>query len=213
MHTLYIPDGHRRYAQKHKISLEEAYAKGGENIARIIKWLSKKGVSDISIFILAEHNLNRREEEVLAIAKGARYVIEHYFITDPEIMKFKFDVVTTEEGGLVSKVKAHFLEIAEATKDNDETRVNFLVGYSGETEVTTALESNPQTYRELVGLSRLKPIDIIIRADPIIRLSESPILPIHKNTAFFATRNLNPEVTTKDLKKILEDYRRHGNQT
>ena len=213
MHALYIPDGNKRYAQKHRISLEEAYSEGGKNVARIIRWLSEEGVKDISVFVLAEHNLERPAEDVLAIARGSRHVIEHYFIPNPEMMKLKFEVIGTIEDnqGLVSKVRAPFFEIAQATKNNLDGKVNFLVGYSGESEITKALKSTPKTYKDLVNQSQLKSIDLIIRAGPIVRLSESPILPINKNTAFFATGSLNPEVTEKDVRNILRDYRDYGN--
>jgi len=190
MHVLYIPDGNRRYAKQNKLSLEEAYVEGGRSISKVIKSLIKEKVNEISIFILAEHNLKRNLEEILAIAKGARKVIENYFISDKELMKIKYEVLSTID----SEVKLPFLELVKLTENNSAKKVNFLVGYSGE-------------HAE----KQINPVDVAIRAGQIIRLSDT--FPIHKNTAFYSTGKLNPEVTEKEISKIFENYREYGKPT
>ena len=210
MHALYIPDGNKRFSRKKGMSLKEAYQKGGENIARIIKWLNSEGVNEVSLFLFATHNLSRKEEEVLAIAEGAKYAADSYFISDSELMKRRFEVIGTTSSGLVEKVRSPFLKIAQNGQPNSQSRVNFLVGFSGEDEITQALQSKPSSYKELSAQSMISPIDLVIRAGPIVRLSEAPILAIHPYTAFFGIPHLNPEVTEMDIRKIVKEYREHS---
>ncbi len=51
MHVALIPDGNRRWARKHNLSLEEAYKKGIEHFGDFLKWSHEFGVNEVTVWV------------------------------------------------------------------------------------------------------------------------------------------------------------------
>ena len=64
-----IPDGNRRYAKKHGISLEESYNLGVDKFIAVCEWAREYGISEISFYALSKENLNRNKKQLSILFK------------------------------------------------------------------------------------------------------------------------------------------------
>ncbi|HIH29915.1 TPA: hypothetical protein HA243_00805, partial [Candidatus Micrarchaeota archaeon] len=58
-HIAIIPDGNRRWAAKHGISIPVAYERGIDNIANVLKWCRKNGVRTLTMWGFSTENFMR----------------------------------------------------------------------------------------------------------------------------------------------------------
>ena len=59
-----IPDGNRRYAEKHGMPRIEGFRRGAETLRAFLDFCSRKHISTMIIYALSEDNLKRTEDEL-----------------------------------------------------------------------------------------------------------------------------------------------------
>ncbi len=178
MKLFYIPDGHRRFAERQGCTLADAYAIGYRVLLdEIIKPLFAEGtVSRLDIFLLSNLNLQRRDHEELRILleNGEKLLLS-----------------LIDECRSIAAIKtlgsyyANNLEIADVTG----RQLNLILG---------------SRTGDDIGCDE---VDVFLRSGGELRLSGAPRTLIGDYTQFFAIDKLHPDLTFGDIDRCLGDYR------
>lgn len=206
-HILIIPDGTRRFAQKKKIPLAQAYKISAAKIGSAIKWvLGDFDVQQLTIYALSYDNVVKRKKtgtspilnSILNEAKKAKH--------RDFIKKQKVKIRILGETQLFSK-KARLAKktIEFMTSPNKNKKLNILAGYSGRREIVSASAfSNPNSFQSHLWLQ--DSIDLIVRTAGNFRLSDCPLYQSSYAELFFLEK-LFPEIARADIECVLKDWR------
>ena len=221
-HIAIIPDGNRRFARQRGKNPWEGHRDGAETFNKLLEWCKDAGVKELSFWGFSTENLERDKVEVDFLFKILGEFCDNALkrINDEEVkgkvrIKFcgTFEKIPPKN---VEKMK----KIMEITKNNEEYKLNLLIGYGGREEITQAAKKIAKEVKE----GKLKPDDITqevfqkhlyLQSEPdlIIRTSEhrlSGLLPwqsIYSEIIFLKDKHW-PEFTQKDFKKCLEEFAR-----
>ena len=198
-HIAIIPDGNRRYAKKHKISLEQSYQTGIDQVFKISSKFFDVGVNEISIFGFSKENWKRKESNInllhnLFFKNGKRFLKEKNknvrinFIGD--LSKFKKELVNL------------FEKIQMLTLKNDRI-LNICLNYSGRDEIVHAVNKSKNCSVKSIqdNLFIKNDIDLLIRMGGYHRISGFCIWQIPYSEIYFE-KKLWSELTEKDVEKI-----------
>ncbi len=216
-----IPDGNRRYARAHGLSLRDGYLKGVETIQRFLKYVREKTETrHVYIYTLSLENVMRRSRQELSflfnlfrkeareILSGNKYNARIRFIGRRNV--------------LPEDVQKLMGEIEEETKRNDEFEVILAIGYTGLAEVADmarniakkvcAGEIKAEEIDEQVVYANLyapdvPPPDFILRTSgEQITSGFLPIQGVYSELIFYP--KYWPELTEADFEAIYAEYRR-----
>ena len=174
-HIGLIPDGNRRWAREKGLEPWEGHRKGGEKIELFLDWCNdNEGISEISIYLLSEENFKRPAEELLKLYK--LYENELAKLIDSEKIhkrRVRIYIVSTNVKAFPENLVRVFHRLETATKDYENKVLNLLIGYTGQSEILSAVSSPLNRLKNLLfGLSeqdlknnlRVKtPCDFVIR--------------------------------------------------
>jgi undecaprenyl diphosphate synthase len=184
-----IPDGNRKYAKEHGISLTESYMRGATIAENIVKRaLMRNDIEKIVFYALAKPNLElRNEEEVNAILKGINKAIELFERIDGVSVRVFGD-------NTCGKVKYLF-----DRKYNPSSRlsVSLLINYSPEWD----LETRP------IRTNVIPALDLIIRPR---EQKLSGFLPVQSaNSQLYFPDCFWTDFTPSQFDRIIEDYKQN----
>ena len=214
MHVAIIPDGNRRWAWKHGVSLEEAYKRGIDRFFSIAKFLRRKDVREVTVWAFSTENFQRKEEEKKTLWR----LFELYLKQGLERMDGEKEVRVRFIGRLhlfPKHLQEMMAEVMAETKDRGPYVVNFLMGYGGKAEVVDGVSAllkacpkgDPERLVEdYFYTGPLSEVDIIVRYGGEMRLSG--FLPIKGAYAeLFFLRKLWPDADEKDFEEILKEFK------
>lgn len=174
----YIPDGHRRFAEKRGCSLQEAYTEGFRVLADEIldPLFELNEVAAVDVFCLSNLNLRRR--------------------LPPELETFLEEGATALER-LCNRCKTYasvrtvgsFLQRNIEIQGASDRLVTFVIGSSIEDDLGCG------------------PVDLFMRSGGELRLSGAPRSIIGSYTQFYSIRKLHPEVRFSDVERCLLEFR------
>jgi len=219
-HIAFIPDGNRRFAKERGKPAWWGHKEGEKVFEKILEWCRDAGVKEVSIWGMSTENLDRDKKEVdflfeLFEELCDKFVKEHNDKKNKDKVRIKFI-------GNFEKLPAKLLEkmnkVMDLTKDNDEYKLNVLVGYGGRWEITKAAKKIAKEVKE----GKLEPEDITpkvfeehleLQSEPdlIIRTSEqrlSGIFPwqgVYSEIIFLKDKYW-PELTKEDFKACLDEF-------
>ena len=219
-HIAIIPDGNRRFAKQKGKKAWYGHKEGEKVFEKVLEWCKEAGVKEVSFWGLSTENLEREKEEVdflfeLFEELCDKFVKEHNDKKNKDKVRIKFI-------GNFEKLPAKLLEkmnkVMDLTKDNDEYKLNVLVGYGGRWEITKAAKKIAKEVKE----GKLEPEDITpkvfeehleLQSEPdlIIRTSEqrlSGIFPwqgVYSEIIFLKDKYW-PELTKEDFKACLDEF-------
>lgn len=178
MKLFYIPDGHRRYAQKMSCSLEEAYNEGLRVlIEEILNPLFQASlVTSVDVFCLSNLNLQRRDEREL----------EGFLRQGPDFLRSLIDRCS------------HYASIRTVGTYLPE---NISIKTVPDRQITLVIGS--RTADDL----GCPPVDIFIRSGGELRLSGAPRSVIGDYTQFYVIDELHPLVRAGHIMHCLKSYR------
>ena len=214
MHVAIIPDGNRRWAWKHGVSLEEAYKRGIDRFFSIAKFLRRKDVKEVTVWAFSTENFQRKEEEKKILWR----LFELYLKQGLEQMDKEKEVKVRFMGRLhlfPKHLQEMMEEVMAETKDRGPYVVNFLMGYGGKAEIVDGVSAllkvcpkgDPERLIEdYFYTGPLSEVDIIVRYGGEMRLSG--FLPIKGAYAeLFFLRTLWPDASEKDFEEILKEFK------
>jgi undecaprenyl diphosphate synthase len=204
MNILLIPDGNRRWAVEHKMGFDEGYAACAKKLAQTFEALNEWGIKEVWVVACTVKNLSRPPEQVESFLN--RFSEVQDFTDLPLGLDASGDLDALPEP---FKTKYKRLRVPK----NAAFVVHYLVPWSIDDEIMRLVNhfrgrTVPVTMAELMRHSDVqKPIDLIIRAGKVSRLSamipwQSPYAELH-----FVDK-LWPDVTKKDIRNALDFYHR-----
>ncbi len=201
---LLIPDGDRRWAKEHNVSIRQGYSKMMEKVVVAINELKKQNINSVYLSCCSVNNLSRPIEQVKAFLDE--------FLTLPDIIKLKVKVIPLGNlDALPLDYKEKYLSLKESTKNNNEFIVYYLLAWSMDDEIVRIYNKLIPKYKKITkeilfqNTDIKEEINLIIRAGKRKRLSS--FVPINSpySEIFFLDKYF-PDLTSKDILDALDFY-------
>ncbi len=213
-----IPDGNRRWARTHRLSVLNGYDKGVKKFISFSEWCMQYGINNIVVWAFSTENFDRKNNE-----KNTLFSLYSRVANDRSIIKrlhrnrTRFRVVG-DTARLPASLKRSLARLENETKCYKERVINMLIGYGGKADIIHAvkkavrnLNSAAMVSEEAIQrylLSNAVPeIDFVIRTSGEKRLSGFMPWQTEYSELYFSKR-LWPDFTRDDLRNALADYRR-----
>jgi undecaprenyl diphosphate synthase len=219
-HIAIIPDGNRRWAKQRGLPAWEGHREGAKVFEKLLSWCKEFGVEEISFWAASTENLERDKQEVDFLLKlfgdmCDKFIKQHYDNKIKDKARIRF---IGDQKRIPQWLREKMQKVTDLTQNNDDYKLNMLVGYGGRWEISRAA----QKIAEKVQQGKLKVQDINAEVfqkhlqledepDLIIRTSEqrlSGLLPwqgIYSEIIFIKDKHW-PEFSKEDFKKCLEDF-------
>jgi len=203
-----IPDGNRRYAEKHGIPRIEGFRKGAETLRKFLDFCSEKNVSIIIVYALSEGNLKRSRNELEELFTVYQEEFQKYLNPDSHRKQVRFQFYSTQPDALPTSLKEVMTQLTEATKAYTKYCIKVLMAWSAQHEFLNAClkavgRLTPSKIESLL-MVKDKP-DLIIRTGQYQRLSDFLSIQAQYSELYFI-KKLFPECTEEDWEAALTWY-------
>ena len=220
IHLGIIPDGSRRWSNKHNIALGD-WRKSGQAVDDIITHVfnERPEVAEFSIWAMSTENVDRDDYSrklVYSLLEGKLKDIIANPLVDEK--KLKVNIVGSRIGDTPKIVRDLAAELTDKTSVHEGGRtLNICIGYGGRAEILNAVMESSKWLRKNPLIAKLhrnvferylmipRPLDILIRTGGERRLSGFMLYQVEYAELFF-TDTLWPDFTTKELDSILREY-------
>ena len=174
-HVGMIPDGNRRWAKARGLDPWEGHREGAGKTELFIEWfIDHEDISEVTFYGLSEENFKRPAEELEKLYE--LYEDELTTLINKEKIhkqRVRINIISTNVKPVPSNLIHVFNRIRTETQGYDNKVLNMLIGYTGQSELLSAVSSPLNRVKNLLfGLSEqdlknsLKvktPCDFIIR--------------------------------------------------
>lgn len=214
-HIAFIMDGNGRWAKRRGLPREAGHRAGAKVFQRIVEYCLDIGIPTVTVYAFSTENWRRPEKEVDAIMELLeRYIddtFSKYADRDVEIV-----FVGRRDGltpGLIEK-----MERLENESRGRKSRVNIALNYGGRDEIVRAvnrlyeagkLPCDEASLSAALDCAGRPDPDLVVRTGGDLRTSNF-LLWESAYAEYFFTGTLWPDLTERELDRILSDYaRRH----
>ncbi|MFA5050327.1 MAG: polyprenyl diphosphate synthase [Candidatus Micrarchaeia archaeon] len=209
-----IPDGNRRWAKKHNISKEEAYATGIRKIGEVLKWCREKDIRILTMWGFSLENFRRDEKELLKLFELFKKNLVKALVSSE---KEKFDVKVKFLGrtSLFPKEISEMMKKAEKESENREKyQLNLLMSYGGRAEIIDAVNTiikkgikkiDEKTFQNYLYTKAIPDPDLIIRTSGEKRLSGLMPWQSAYSELYFCDK-LWPDFKKEDFEDAIDNY-------
>lgn len=213
-HIVLFPDGNRRWAKEHGISISDGYLKGKDKFNDFLFWCKTRGVNVVTVFGFSSENWRRPQDQVDFLM----HVFEKYL--GEGIERFNQEGVRVKIIGqkykLSDSLKKVVEEVEKATAGNTAMHLNLAVSYGGRWDIVNAAKEiikkgiDPETLTEDIFASYLSTAglpepDLIIRAGGETRLSNFVLWQGAYSELYFSDK-LWPDFSEQDLETVLAEF-------
>ena len=215
-----IPDGNRRWANKHKMSFAEGYSIGVNKFIDFAEWCKGYGVKNITVWAFSTENFKRPSAE-----RKVLFSIYEKVANDENIIsrlhknKTRFEVVGNISL-LPSRLQAALHNVEQETSQYKDRVINMLIAYGGRDDLLHAAkelamnfaqkkirEINEAVFRRFMFSARIPDPDLVIRTSGEQRLSGFMPWQTGYSELYFS-RKLWPDFTRRDLSLAIKEYSR-----
>lgn len=199
-----MPDGNRRFARDKEISLNDAYIEGAKTLEIGTKFFLTGNISDTFIYHAMSAYTHKRTDFSLepiyeVFRKTFRDLAEENYFENNNISFRAID-----HSGRVPRDIIDITKEIELSTKNSDRNLFILLGYSLEQDYNDAIARNPRNYDDLRDGLIFSDIDLVIRPKEM-RASRGPVYAMAQSQMIILNR-LNPEVSAKDFKDVLNEY-------
>ncbi|HMF31210.1 MAG TPA: polyprenyl diphosphate synthase [Candidatus Lokiarchaeia archaeon] len=134
-HVGLIPDGNRRWAEKHHIQPFEGHRMGYQKVKDLLDWALESGIKTLTLFAFSTENFNRSPAEVEALMEifisGLQELAE-----EDKLHKNQVKVGFLGNRSMITESlleRMHTLE--DVTKDYGKFQLNLAIAYGGRDEI------------------------------------------------------------------------------
>ena len=209
-HIAFIMDGNNRWSKKNNKNKYYAYKKGASTLINLTNSIfDKTNAKYVSAFALSKNNLNRSKNLITTLKKILLEFLDKTISKNNNNFNIKF----IGDRNFLSKEINQKIEKIEKFKINSKKTLFIFINYSGKDDIEQAaykLYSNKakKSKRSLKTYLLTKNIpdpDLLIRSGGFSRLSDFIIYQVTFTELIF-TNKLWPDITNRDLFKILNKY-------
>ena len=208
-HIAFIMDGNGRWGRKKNKSRNFGHLRGLEKVKTTVKDLIKLKIPIATFYVFSSENWKRPKNEIVFLFK----LIKKYFVE--EIKRVISQGVKVNILGEINKlpkdVKLILKDAEKLTKKNKKIIVNLAINYGSRNEIINAIKKlkkiSIRNIEKNLYTKNLPNPDILIRTGGYKRLSNFMLWQLSYSELFFIEK-LWPDFQTKDLKKIIEQYKK-----
>ncbi|CAK9141686.1 unnamed protein product [Ilex paraguariensis] len=222
-HVAVSPDGHRRWARKRGLPMDEGYRALGRGMADLIRLCCKWGVPVLTFFAYSTENMSRSKEDVDSFMNWCEMWIKSVAMEKWMRNNVRLSVIG-DKSMLPNSLQQVISEAEEALKAN--TRLHFIIGlsYGGRYDILQACKSVASKVKD--GLIQLEDIDqsifeqeletkctkfpnpdLHIRTSGELRLSNFMLWQVHFTEFYFANKCF-PDFEEADFIEALNSYQK-----
>jgi len=162
LHVGLIPDGGRRWAKNHNVSLSESYAVSRDLIVEIAKYLFSEGVVELSIYLSSVQNFRRTESEINSFTTVTSNGISNEILKLAKLENTEVKVVG-DDSSLSSKTISLLANHNKKLNNKYSRRINLCISYNPSEEIEYAIKQREGDSSFVEYLWVKKPVDLIIR--------------------------------------------------
>ena len=212
-HIAIIPDGNRRWAAKHGISIPVAYERGIDNIANVLKWCRKNGVRTLTMWGFSTENFMRDRNEVHNLFSLFDKKLSEGLKKD--YRKYKVRVrFLGRISDFPKQVQEKMRKAESDTAKNGKYSLNLMLAYGGRNEIIDAVNQalskgmkkvDEKSFSSLLYMEESP--DLVIRTSGEIRTSG--FLPWQSAySEFYFSKKLWPDFNESEFNKALGEFAR-----
>ena len=216
IHIALIPDGNRRWAEKHKKPVWYGHLIGAQRMEQFARWcLSDPEIKTVSIYALSTENLKRSDVELDKLWDIYKRELGK-LKTDKDIIEKKVKVnVLGDTTTWRPDVRTTAKELMGATRQYGGRVLNVLVSYGSKFEILNAMKKAVKFGVKKIPFAEsmfhkflmvTQPVDLIIRTGGQHRISNFLLYQAAYAELYF-TDKLWPDFTKKDFEKALKWYK------
>ena len=198
MHIGIIPDGNRRWAKRHHVSLDRAYAIGFRNGIDLALQLPDVGFRYITFYGLTNDNYNYRPPD--QVESLLSQIISSMVVETPLLLR---NGIRMNFHGQIKNFRLEHrrdlkkIEQSTASIENPAANINVLINYSSEWDLRAGSER--------FATKSIPPCDFIFRSGDVKRLSG--FLPMQSaNASLHFSSKLWPDVQPTDVLKVAAKF-------
>ena len=204
-------DGNNRWSKLNSYSKYTGYKTGADNLFKLSSYIFDNfDVNIISAFALSSSNLLRPNKDILTIKKVLNYSLD-------KILKQKINFKIEFIGNLRFLDKELKKKINEIKKLNlfikNKKQLLIFINYSGQDDILRSvnrltnsnLKVSKKNFSDNLYTKKIQDPDILIRSGGYIRLSNFMLFQLSFTELFFL-KKLWPDLSTKDVKKIINKF-------
>ena len=215
-HVAIIMDGNARWARRNGLSIPEGHRAGYENIAKVTRHLTDRGVAQATLFAFSTENWNRPEDEVEALMDLATEAIER------GVRRFHEEGVRLRHvgyedrlpHGMVAKIK----RAERLTEENGRFSLNLAFDYGGRHEIVNAVKRilsdgvapddvDEDLMSRYLFTSGIPDPDMIIRTGGEYRISNFMIWQ-SAYSEFYSSEVMWPDFGEEEIEAAIDAYAR-----
>ena len=221
-HIGLIPDGNRRWAKERCLEPWEGHAKGGEKVELFLEWCSDhEDIGEITVYLLSEENFKRPAQELGRLYK--LYEDELTKLINKERIhkdRVRINIISTNAKPVPRNLARLFHRIRTVTKGYDNKVLNLLIGYTGQSEILSAISSPLNRGKNLLfglrqtdlkkSLKVKTPCDFIIRTGEESEEREAKSGFLLWQSAYAEYYHINkffPDVTEEDFNEAWDHFK------
>ncbi|VVB99445.1 Tritrans,polycis-undecaprenyl-diphosphate synthase (GGDP specific) [uncultured archaeon] len=210
-HIAIIPDGNRRWAKKHGATKLEAYDKGIDNIANVLKWCKKYKIKTLTMWGFSTENFMRDRQEVRGLFdlfnKKLSEGLKHDYKKYNARVRFLGQI-----SSFPRDVQEKMRKAEKDTEKNGKYTLNLMLAYGGRQEILDAVQKaiakglkkvDEKTFSSLLYMEECP--DLVIRTSGEQRTSG--FLPWQSSySEFYFSKKLWPDFNEREFRRALSDY-------
>ena len=212
-HVGLIPDGGRRWAVLHGVSLTESYHKTKLLLGVICNYLFDAGVNEISIYLSSIQNFRRQHTEIEAFNSVSEIAFGNEILQLAINMQIQIVVAGNKEILPVEYLKA-IENIEDRTAAFQNRKINLCIAYNPIEELSRAISKSATSNEIIKNLWVKTPLHLIIRSGGANLLSNFLLLQSGFARLYFLDKLFN-DLTINDIEHILYEFslieRKYGN--
>lgn len=219
-HVAIIMDGNGRWAKKKGMPRSFGHKAGTENVRKIVKYCSKKGIKYLTVYAFSTENFKRPKDEVTVLM---RLLVEYFNKETEELRKNNVRLSVIGDISAFSPIVQEAIHNGcEKTKECDGLIFTIALDYGSRDEIVRAVKEivelkitdiNEKTISEHLYTRDIPDPDLIIRTSGEERLSNF-LLYQAAYSEFYFTNTLWPDFDEAEFDKALDEYahrnRRYG---
>ena len=209
-HVAFIMDGNGRWGKKKNKGRNFGHLRGVETVRKIVSSAIKLKIPIITFYVFSSENWKRPRAEISFLFR----LIDNYFTKEIDKViseGIKINILG-ELSKLSSNLKKTLNKTMRLTNQNKKIIVNLAINYGSKNEIVNAIKKiknkvNIKNFEKNLYTSGLPNPDILIRTGGRQRLSNFMLWQLAYTELFFL-KKLWPDFDSKDLKKILNKFKK-----
>jgi undecaprenyl diphosphate synthase len=220
-HVAIIMDGNGRWAQERSRPRFWGHVRGAYRVSDIVERASDMGIESLTLYAFSMENWSRPPEEIKILFKILYKYLRGEFNRIVE-NKINFKVIG-DISQLNGETKSLIQELEGATSNNSGLKLTFCFGYSGRSEIVSAVnkllkQGVKEVSEEMFQQNLLRPecgeVDLLIRTGGDHRISNFLLWQLAYAELYFEPEkwpDFNANIFESIVDKVRKRDRRYGN--